>query len=510
MTTIDGHTIYITEPEIESIQNVVPISIAGTDFSHIDHLGYDGLSITLNGYESTRDAYNLTMSYLMSDDEMILVLDSGYTYKVHTVNKTYVRANESIGKYPYSVTMVTRDPYSYGVSTITRSKSITSADQEWNQDDSTNDISTAGNVDAKPDIRVTGGAAGANYDRIYSTHEEVDEDDTGTTTSPTYVLMRTTSYDGLGGQKINLTEVGQKNNATSDGKYKITYQFDSGSETTIIEEQTTGTSWKYHTTDVTGADGDGMDIRYYLRFPTAGGHPALFGSSEDFYRKKREIADSVDILNTVDEDIVCNVGNLIFEGMISRINADGSGHVDYTEDMASSTQFLDTSYDHVDGSLNYDAVNDEIDIADDGYLIYKFDVKYPVSSIPLLTATINITSGTPTIQVAKDDGTGVPDTWYDIDTAIVDNVETEYDLKSGSDVVFDGETVVFVRFDCVKTGAATLSIIDMDFDFDIITIDALIPIITTGGSANTFRCEQSATSNNTCTVALIYNDRWWA
>lgn len=509
MATINGTTIEFEDISIDSDVDLAPYNILGSNENQLAENGMSGLRISLSARALSSTDYDNAMAAIMGQGQKELVITSGWTYQVFTDRKSLDHGMDNKNLYRFSVDFLTVDPYVYTTTLTTRSKSITTNPQQWSADDSANDIDTSGNVAAAPDIKVTGGAATANYDRIHSTHEEVNNTATSSTPSGTYVLLRTTSYEGRDGQKINLTEVGAKNNNTN-GQYKITYQFNSGSETTIVTDQaSTNNTWVYHSTDVTGIDSDGLDVRYYLKQVTGGDEPKFEGTSEDFNRMKREVTDSVDVFNTADTGTVNNVCNLLFEGMISRINRGGTGHVDYTEDMSSSTQFLDTSYDHAEGSLTYDAVNDEIDISDDGYLDYKFDVKYPVTGTPTLTANINITAGTPTIQVAKDDGNGEPDTWYDIDTAIVDDVETTYKLKSGNDIIFDGETVVFVRIDCVKAAAATLSIKSLDFDFDIVTIDAQMPVINTG-AANTFQCDQGTNSNDTCTVALIYEDRKWA
>jgi len=510
MTTIDGHTIYINDPEIESIQNTVSISIAGTDFSHIDHLGYDGLVITLNGHETTRDAYNLTMSYLMSEEEMTLVLDTGYAYKVHNVNKTYVRANESIGNYPYSITMVTHDPYTYGASTITRSKTITTADQEWSQDDSTNDISTGGNVDAKPDLKVTGGAGGPGYKRVISTQDETDPTTFSNSTS-IYVLKKTVTLAALEGVVYNLNYVsGTHYVSAATSAMKITYQaasLNGGAETTIIDILNNTGAWRTDsaTIDITSAVNETLTIRYYVKVST-GGTSYLKDCRYKSENRKLSTVEDISVYNVSDDSVVSGIANVVFQDEIVRLNSDGTGHIDYSDDFT-TVQYVDDSNDMV--GISIDAINDELDIADDGYIVYKIDAKYPILSIPILTAQINITSGTPTIQVANDVA-GLPGTWYDLDIAIVDNVSTEYKLRSGTDVVFDGQTVLWFRFDCVKTAAATCSIIEFDLDVDIITIDALIPIINKGGAANTFKCVQSSDSSIDCTVDLIYNDRWWA
>lgn len=128
-----------------------------------------------------------------------------------------------------------------------------------------------------------------------------------------------------------------------------------------------------------------------------------------------------------------------------------------------------------------------------------------------MTAQINTTSGTPTIQIAKDSA-GVAGTYYDIDTAIVDDVETVYQLVSGTDINYKktGETIIYIRIDCVKVAAATLSIKTMKLDVELVCIDVEFPVIDVGGNANTIQCDQNANSGMNCIVDLMYQDRMWS
>jgi len=210
--------------------------------------------------------------------------------------------------------------------------------------------------------------------------------------------------------------------------------------------------------------------------------------------------DDVDVYNTSDSTVKCRVGDEILYTAIHRINVDGTGTIEFNDDFT-TTQYNITC--HTLLNVTRDGVNNELDIADDGYIYWKCDAKYPVTGIPTLTSRINITSGTPTIQISSDAAT-----WYDITTAIVDDVNTVYDLDSTS-LSLKGRTDFYWRYDCVKAGAATCSIKSFELYVDLVTIDVEHPVINTGGSASTFRCDQDAASGMNCTVALIYRDRSW-
>jgi hypothetical protein len=212
--------------------------------------------------------------------------------------------------------------------------------------------------------------------------------------------------------------------------------------------------------------------------------------------------EDIQIYNTTDTTVKCDVANQILEGAIHRINIDGTGTIDFDDDF--TTGKYATTNEGMSG-ITHDTGNDELDIADDGYIYWKKDTKFPIDGIPTLTARINITSGTPTIQISTD-----ASTWYDIDTAIADDVETVYPLDSDGNLSLAGKTVFYWRFDCVKAAPATASIKSFELDIDIHTIYAKNPVITKGATASTFRCDQDADSGMACEVKLIYPDRWWA
>ena len=207
----------------------------------------------------------------------------------------------------------------------------------------------------------------------------------------------------------------------------------------------------------------------------------------------------VEVYNTADTTVKCAVANEILYTAIHRINTDGTGSIDLNDDFTTDKYLKTTMGFH---GITHDEGNDELDIADDGYIYWKCDAKGPVTGIPTLTSQINITTGSPTIQISIN-----ASDWYDITTAIVDDVNTVYELDSSS-LHLKGNTLFYWRIDCVKAGAATCSIKSFELDVNIVTIDFENPKITSNG-ANTFRCDQDSSSGMNCTVALIYRDRSW-
>ncbi|WP_440952028.1 hypothetical protein [Methanococcoides sp. FTZ1] len=506
MATIDNQFFNLTGLTIADTHILQQSHVPGTSKNPINDLGYSGLQLRIKGQETTQAAYDDVIAAFMQEGEIDLVIDSGWKFKVHGARHTRKRAIGHSGHYPYDLTVITDSPFLHTTSLTTRSKSITTNSQQWSADDSSNSVTTSGNVAAAPDVQITGGSAG-DYDR-----EGILTDETDTTeytcSSSSYVLLKSETFEATANTVWQLQEATCMLYGT--GGYisdcKIAYSIN-GAADVDVDVDNTSTSVSVGSTSLSAETGanESLVIKFYGKYRNA----SYKGHLDDCHWKVQELKKAViqdaEVFNTADEDTVCAVANWIFPEEVVKICADGTGHIDYDDDFTDQ-KYLDALYDS-DG-LTYDAVNDELDIADDGYIIFGIDTKYPVTGIPTLTAQIDITAGTPTIQVALDSN-GSPGTWYDIDDAIVDDTDTEYELISGSDVNFKGETKIWFRIDCGGTGTVTCTIKSFELDIDIITIDAQMPVISTGG-ANTFQCNQSSDSSLSCTVALIYEDRKWA
>ena len=207
---------------------------------------------------------------------------------------------------------------------------------------------------------------------------------------------------------------------------------------------------------------------------------------------------SPQIYNTADTTVKVNPANLMLCGAVYQINIDGTGTVEYIDDCVTEKWKIDSTY----SGVTHDDVNYELDIADDGYLYYPMDTKNPITGVPTLTAFINITAGAPTIQISSDGST-----WYDIDTAIVDYVNTVYALDCDT-LHLKGLTKFYWRIDCTDTGTHTCSIKSFDLDVVIHTIDVEHPTISSTG-VSTFRCDQDSDSGIDCEIALTYRHRSW-
>ena len=375
------------------------------------------------------------------------------------------------------------------------------------------DIDTDGSVDAVPDIQVTGGVSGTDVNISQLTSNTSIEITSVHTAGQTFIPAGDTLKNiyvyvsGLTDPPVTATlrvfdsvamtnELGSKTQVLDVPNNTFTFDppIDIGNKDLMY--------FRFDT--VTGA----KEARFYMSTanPYSGGAAYLddvIQAANDFKFKTftaQSIVKDAEIYNIVDTTIKCAVTNDMLYEAIHRINTDGTGTVEYNEDFSTGKH----RYDGTNVNCSCDHINNELDIADDGYIYWKCDVKYPITGIPTLTSTVNITSGLPTIQISSD-GT----TWYDIDTAIVDDVETVYALDSASlHIKESGLTEVYWRYDCVKAAAATCSIKNFRLHVDFVTIDVEHPKISSTG-VSTVRCDQHADSGLNCVVALKYRDRSW-
>lgn len=333
------------------------------------------------------------------------------------------------------------------------------------------------------------------------------------------------------GQTINFNVPGnvilssiilKASNITTSGACTITI-YDSpdkninyGSDTNIIDTIVDET-WDF-SPDIRLQDGM---LNYYIELTTGAADVLLyfscFNSYEDgalytddkpvhgvdLYMKIYSVAHITNpvIYNISNRAIKCMFGKLL-AGAVHRINANGTGTIEY-EDIFSDQKFIGDSagYDNV----TYNTVSDAVDFSSDGYLYYKYDTKHPISEIPILTADIYIASGSPRIQIAEDIN-GEHGSWYDIDDAVVHNVQTDYELDS-EHLSLAGKTCLYFRFDFPS---ATGTVSDFKLNVNLKTDTAQTPVVNAGGSANTFRCDQDPASSIDGTVTLYYNDAKYA
>lgn len=156
MATINGISLNIENLRVISIHRNEIIDIPGSDINYITDMGYDGLVLRLEGHETSLSDYDDVIAEFMKSGPQTLVYRTGWQYTVYSVQLTPVLLMGYPDNYfPYDILLITSTPYRESTLEITRTKTITTNNQEWSQDDSANNISTSGNVDAVPDIQVT-------------------------------------------------------------------------------------------------------------------------------------------------------------------------------------------------------------------------------------------------------------------------------------------------------------------------------------------------------------------
>lgn len=509
MATINNVTFNMINLRPVAVHRNTSSEQPGSDTNFITDMGYDGLVLRLEGYESTLATYDGVISEFMKTGAQTLVHRTGWQFNVYSAQLSLdLIEGFADNYYPYDLILYTSTPYRESTTETTRSKTITTNNQEWSADDSANDIDTSGSVDAVPDIQLTGGAVGATYNRDRISHEDLDATEYNSDTT-SYVLKKTFTYAADANRKHHLSRVGCEGRFvnTNHGDVQVRYSIAGAADVVIDTYSIDLTTYVLFSTDtdVTTAVNESLEVKYYIKSDGAGEEIRIKNTVSDGHELAEQVCKTPQIYNTADTTVKCDVANEVEPDMVFRINTDGTGTIDYDDDF-STDKYLDAYWDM--SGISHDTGNDELDVADDGYIYYKVDTKYPVTGIPTITSQINITAGTPTIQIAANSG-GEPVTWYDIDTAIVDDVSTIYELNDSTNLSLKGSTVFFWRIDCVKAAAATCSVKFFELDVTLATIDAEHPKITSNGAASTFRCDQDSNSAMNCTVALYYRDRSW-
>ena len=208
----------------------------------------------------------------------------------------------------------------------------------------------------------------------------------------------------------------------------------------------------------------------------------------------------VQVYNTADSNTKCLISNEMFHSAIHRINVDGTGTIGIV-DVFTTTDFFRNIHTHNGVERIYSSTTGwGMWVGNTYYATYEIDTKYPLKLVPVLTALINVSFGSPKIQISVDNST-----WYNIDTAVVDEVSTEYPLNSTGNLTLLGRTSFYYRYYGDGAGLVNAGELDMD----IHTIYAKNPLIVKGPTANTVRCDQHANSGIACTADLIFKHRWW-
>lgn len=136
MATINGTSFNLKTFNISTVHRNRQIQIVGSKNNVIEDYGYDGLSIDISGSEYSQSDYDDVIAEFMKAGEQSLIIMSGWAYRVHSVrlNRTGNPGYAADIYYPYSLSMITRAPYQFSTEAHTHAHTITSNNQEWDDE----------------------------------------------------------------------------------------------------------------------------------------------------------------------------------------------------------------------------------------------------------------------------------------------------------------------------------------------------------------------------------------
>lgn len=156
MTTINDVTFNMKTLEPVSTHRNIPNEEPGSDESFFTDMGYTGLTLRITGFEKTLAKYDEVINEFMKPGAHTFVYRTGWQFTVYSTRLVPLLGMGIVDNFfPYELVMLTSNPYREATSETTRTKTVTTNNQEWTQDDSANDIDTDGSVDAIPDIQAT-------------------------------------------------------------------------------------------------------------------------------------------------------------------------------------------------------------------------------------------------------------------------------------------------------------------------------------------------------------------
>jgi len=529
MATLNGIEFKIIEIEWATYQNNVIQEVLGSDMVEVHNQGHGSEPVRIQGMVNNEKEMDDFQEQFYSNEILTLIKDpnSGRQYSVYALGKVKKESpsNSDDGTGVIFTCMVQlRYPYAESIETIYRSKDLTAQGEQWSSDEDGMDIKTTGNANTLPDIRITGGVSGPliedpGFETLTPwTYSELD-----TNGSLSGAQDGTYEYKGdycyrlkVNGniQATDWAKIEQVLSLTPLEEITFMLRWITGNASGSLRMMVYGGSQLLEVYDCPGSSQDTGWVKKTL--PINSSQQALSFRLESTVHLSSQNAEcyidnvvayiksptkSPVVYNTANNKVKCLVANDIHDGAVHRINTDGTGHIDFDEDF-SSERYLNS----ISGSsgVTYSALGETVTLADNGYIYWYIDAKYLITEIPSLTSHVVIIQGIPTIQISLDGSL-----WYDIDTYVSHDVEKEYPLDSEGNLSLIGETGFYFRYDCVKAGVARLWIEHFALDVDIHTIYARNPLVLKGDTPNTFRIDHDAASEMTCTVDLIYKNKWW-
>ena len=360
MATINGVSFEFEELSIVAEQRNVVSPQPGSDTNFITGMGYKGLVLRLSGHESTLALYDAVISEFMKEGEQTLVHRTDWQFKVYSATLMPVLlAGIPENYFPYELILLTTTPYRESTTETTRTKTITTNNQEWTQDNSANDIDTDGSVDALPDIQITGGAVGSGFNRASGRGAEDTDATVYTNTTYTYVLKKTYTYtaDANAAWILHTCGLDIRHYDADTVWGKVTYQaasLNAGAETDVPSGEWSTTSATYVSKTVSPeiqcANNETLTVRFYNKVSTQPGNTCYITNLvSTITATRKDVCTDPEIYNTADTTVKCDVAGEIEPDEIVRINADGTGTHEYDDDF-STTKYLDAVWDILYGT----------------------------------------------------------------------------------------------------------------------------------------------------------------
>lgn len=374
------------------------------------------------------------------------------------------------------------------------------------------DIATYGTEDTVPDIILTGVSSAPDSTTAGNTTTRTTDIDTNYTT-------KSTSYSSsaapalvlpalANGAVYRIDEIHAKLKSEHSGTtayIKVTMQTGSGSEVTLAEWTNATTSFvsKKAYPSKESVTGQTLTFRFWMRTASSS-YKAI--ATEIGYKVTEMTEGAVSssniyMWNTADTSKVLACCNRLLPKYRMEINNDGTGSLTYAED------FLDDNYTvtaYAQSGVTYNSANKSLVIAQNGYIVFPMDCKYPVSGVPYLKA--NVFSGAPQIYIADNSGSGgAPGTYYasdDNQTTALSNAEIRRDLENENSLELVNKTKFYVKI-APYTGE-TCEFGSLEISALLVTMDAERFKIYATRKANTIAVQTNGKSSFIAT--LRYRD----
>jgi hypothetical protein len=488
-------------------QKTVINKLPGSNHNPIDRLGFDGLEWRIEGYCVHNEDYDDLITELTSGVVKLYMRD-GWYYNAVLIDLTFIDSGRSEHFISYRAKFNCETPYeiSDNTTTVTESSPTSSGFSK--------NIALSGNTaPSYCDIKL--------YDIVFSStnYTTIKNNDYSNTTvhfqtfdpgdANTYFSQFSYTLSGFNYKRYRFDyfSADVQFRAADSGFYiyvKVTMQSTSMSETTISELSTIGTNDVYVTVsednlEKYSVEDEDVTITVYVKTDDVNCIIDLKNVVLNGDIEIRTGLNDLKLYNDVDDTQVtyCN-GNLLPDTVINLNNNTTSTFV--FNPIGTDIENCAAEYDNISWS------SPTISIANDGYIEMRINTLYPIISIPYInTSTMLDTSGTPTVQIALDNG-DEPETWYDIDTAIPTSYTSAQNFElTNSYVNFIGQTDIWIRFNC--DSSSTMDIDAFTLYADISTKD-MLPLKLLPNTTNTIVGEHD-NSTGTYKVDFTYAEQNW-